>query len=64
MKVGDLVKSHSCRDCLGIIIEVPPEDDHWGKTAVIQWICSRPWERKQEPSECEEAEFEVISETR
>jgi len=64
MKVGDLVKRHSCGGCMGIIIEVPAEDDYWGKTAVIQWICDHPWEKRQEPSECEEAEFEVISETR
>ena len=61
MQVGDLVKSHSCGDCLGIIIEVAAEHDYWGKTAVIQWICSQPWEKKQEPVECEEEDFEVIS---
>jgi hypothetical protein len=64
MQVGDLVKSHSCHGCVGIIIEVPPEHDYWGKTAVIQWICSHPWETRQEPSECEEEDFEVISESR
>jgi hypothetical protein len=45
-------------------MEVPAEDDYWGKTAVIQWICSRSWEPKREPAECEEEEFEVISESR
>ena len=62
MKVGDLVKHE--RGLIGIIVEVPTEDDYWGKTAVIQWICSQPWEKKQEPVECEEEDFEVISESR
>ena len=35
MQVGDLVKH--ARGMLGIIVEIPTEDDYWGKTAVIQW---------------------------
>ena len=35
MKVGDLVKS---KNRFGIIIEVPEVHDHWGDTAVVQWM--------------------------
>ena len=63
MRIGDLVKSHSCGEVvLGIIIEVPEEDDYWGKTAVIQWATGR--EAYLEPEECEEKDFEVISASR
>ena len=41
MGVGDLVKWLRIRNLeqpiFGIIIEIPPEDDYWGKTAVVQW---------------------------
>ena len=36
MQVGDLVKP--VRGMLGVIVEVPTEDDYWGSTAIIQWI--------------------------
>jgi len=53
MKVGDLVK-HT-RGLLGIIVEVPAEDDYWGKTAVIQWV-----DGPMNKAEHTEEEFEVL----
>ena len=53
MQVGDLVK-HT-RGLLGIIVEVPAEDDYWGKTAVIQWT-DGPMNRAEHTEE----EFEVL----
>jgi len=44
MKVGDLVRwqrwirQSSGDQAFGIIIEVPPPDDYWGATAVVEWI--------------------------
>jgi hypothetical protein len=35
MKIGDLVKS---RNRFGLVVEVPPPDDYWGVTAVVQWM--------------------------
>jgi len=41
MQVGDLVKWMRIdgleEPTIGIIVEIPPEDDHWGKTAVVEW---------------------------
>ena len=60
MKVGDLVKSKSLRyrydykSAIGIIIEIPPEDDYWGVTAVVEWIDGRR-------EELEESHIKVVS---
>jgi len=53
MKVGDLVKH--VRGLIGIIVEVPAEDDYWGKTAVIQWT-DGPMSKVEHTEE----EFEVL----
>jgi hypothetical protein len=53
MKVGDLVKH--ARGLIGIIVEVPTEDDYWGKTAVIQWT-----DGPMSKIEHTEEEFEVL----
>jgi len=53
MQVGDLVKH--VRGLIGIIVEVPTEDDYWGKTAVIQWA-DGPMDRAEHTEE----EFEVL----
>jgi hypothetical protein len=60
MKVGDLVK-HT-RGLMGIIVEVPAEDDYWGKTAVIQWTDTPMY--KAEHTEEEFEVLEVISASR
>ena len=39
MKVGDLVKVRGINHMrLGIVLEVPPPDDYWGETAVVEWL--------------------------
>ena len=53
MQIGDLVKH--ARGMLGIIVEIPTEDDYWGKTAVIQWTNGQWWR-----AEHTEEEFEVL----
>ena len=51
MRVGDLVKH--VRGLIGVIVEVPTEDDYWGSTAIIQWIDGDRAEHTEE-------EFEIL----
>ena len=37
MKIGDLVRVKN-KTRYGIIVEVPPPDDYWGDTAVVEWV--------------------------
>jgi len=40
MQVGDLVKNKSPkRPRLGLVVEIPPQDDYWGDTAIVEWLC-------------------------
>lgn len=39
MKVGDLVKVRGINlERFGIVLEVPPYDDYWGDTVVVEWL--------------------------
>ena len=66
MKVGELVRTirwvqglvgQVPRDRFGIIVEVPPPDDYWGVTAVVQWMDGLSEEVMEE-------NLEVINESR
>ena len=58
MKVGDLVKVRGINQKrLGLVVEIPPHDDYWGDTAVVEWLCGFREELTQD-------RVEVLNESR